>query len=125
MRQHQQPVPPKRHIRPDSDTFTDEVFDTRSNAASTGGTFSTNSGTRTGTFSSSGLYLSSYPFAASSKSRQFDQRGHFYRKLPIHHNTLDREQPRCQREEFIKTAYIGNIPYSAGVNEVRGVFHAA
>ncbi len=118
--QLQQPEP-RRHFRPDSDTFTDEAFDTRSNAASTGGTFSTNSGTRTGTFSSSGIYLSSSPFGASSEQLKHQR---FYREKlrnTLGYSIADWGRPRSPAGEFIKTAYIGNVPYLADINEVRGV----
>ncbi len=123
--QLQQPEP-KRHFRPDSDNLTDEVYDTRSNAAASsyGGTFSTNSGTRTGTFSESGIYLSSSPFNASSEQLKHER---YYREKlrnKLGYNITRREQPRGPTGEFVKTAYIGNIPYLADMNEVCSSIYA-
>ncbi len=107
------------YSRPDSDTFTDEVFDARSTAASSGGTFSIHSGARTGTFSESGIYFSSSRFDGSSD--QLKNARHYREHLwnNLRDGVLQHDQYGAQAGEFIKTAYIGNIPYYSGKDEVR------
>ncbi len=122
LRQEKQLSESKRLFRPDSDNnIKDDVYGAHSNAAassSRGGTFSTNSGTRTGTFSESGIYLSSSPLNASSEQIRNERYLQEKVRNKLGYNMARREQPRGPTEEFIKTAYIGNIPYSADVNEV-------
>ncbi len=118
--QEKQQPEPKRHFRPNSDNFPDEVYDAQSNAAASsgGGTFSTNSGTRTGTFSESGTYLSSSQLNASSEQLKHERYNLEMLQNMVRDCITRGEQPRGPTGEFVKTAYIGNIPYMAGIDEV-------